>query len=73
MRFLNIDGSNEEDIPGELINTKLENLEKLKFDDETWQIDPTKFIIHRKFYVSKLIVYYFVLIFLIILKYVFER
>jgi hypothetical protein len=30
----------------ELINLKLENLEKLKFDDEKWQIDPVRFIIH---------------------------
>lgn len=32
-----------------LINTKLENLEKLKFDDQKWEIDPAKFIIYGIF------------------------
>lgn len=31
----------------EFINTKIENLEKLKFD-KTWQIDPTHFYIDGK-------------------------
>ena len=32
----------------QLINTKLENLEKIKFDDQKWAIDPTRFIIHGR-------------------------
>lgn len=31
----------------ELINTKFENLQKLKFDDQKWEIDPTMFIVHH--------------------------
>ena len=39
----------ENDLDEELlINTKLENIEKLKFDDQIWEIDPTKFIIYDK-------------------------
>lgn len=38
-----------EDIAEELlINTKLENLERLKFDDQKWEIDETRFLIFGK-------------------------
>jgi hypothetical protein len=41
------DDVDEDDLNEELlINTKLENLEKLKFDDQKWEIDQTKFIIY---------------------------
>ena len=29
-----------------LLNTNLENLKKLKFDDQKWEIDATNFVIH---------------------------
>ena len=39
-------GLDETDLDDELlINTKFENIEKLKFDDQKWEIDPKKFII----------------------------
>lgn len=39
-----------EDIAEELlINTKLENLERLKFDDQKWEIDETRFLIFGKY------------------------
>lgn len=30
-----------------IINKKFENLQKLKFDDQKWELDPTRFIIHH--------------------------
>ena len=48
LEFLNIDGDDEELDTEMLINTKRENLEKMKFDDEHWQIPPTYFFVHRK-------------------------
>ncbi len=46
INFLN--GSGELDLEDELlINTKLENLQKLKFDDQKWEIEPTQFIIYQ--------------------------
>lgn len=42
-------GGDDEDIDWddvELINTKLENLHKLKFDDQKWEIPMENFIIH---------------------------
>jgi hypothetical protein len=29
-----------------LLNTKIENLQKLKFDDQKWEIEATNFVIH---------------------------
>ena len=48
LRFLNggeevDDGDLDEEL---LINTKFDNLKKIKFDDKKWEIDPTRFIIH---------------------------
>ena len=40
-------GSDEAD--GPLINTRLENVKRLKFDDQKWQIDASRFIIHGYF------------------------
>ncbi len=47
VEFLNIDGDfDENDMNIEIfVNTKLENLEKLKFDDKKWEIDPKYFLI----------------------------
>ncbi len=46
VNFLKGRDIDENDLDDELlINTKLENLEKLKFDDQKWEIDPKKFII----------------------------
>lgn len=47
--FLNGGNDLPEDIAEELlINTKLENLERLKFDDQKWEIDETRFLIFGK-------------------------
>ena len=46
IQFLNdgkdFDGDFDEDA---LINTKLENIERIKFDDKKWEIEPTNFVI----------------------------
>ena len=50
MRFLNGEDLDDADLEKELlINTKLDNIKKIKFDDKKWEIDPTRFIIHGKF------------------------
>ncbi len=48
IRFLNDGNEADEDLDEEqLINTKLENLERLKFDDQKWEILWENFIIHH--------------------------
>lgn len=42
-----LDGDEVEFDQETLINTKLENLKKLKFDESRWQIEPKKFIIYE--------------------------
>ena len=47
MDFLNGGNDLPDDIAEELmINSKLENLEKLKFDNLKWEIEETRFLIH---------------------------
>ena len=48
IRFLNGgEDLDDADLEDELlINTKLDNIQKIKFDDKKWEIDPTRFIIH---------------------------
>jgi hypothetical protein len=56
MRFLNGEDLDDADLEKELlINTKLDNIKKIKFDDKKWEIDPTRFIIHGNFIFSWLL------------------
>ena len=50
IRFLNGEEDlDDADLEKELlINTKLDNIKKIKFDDKKWEIDPTRFLIHGK-------------------------
>ena len=58
MKFLN-DGEDESgeffpnDADGAPINATLGNLKRLKFDDQKWQIDASRFIIHGYLLFSK--------------------
>ena len=54
IRFLNGEEDlDDADLEKELlINTKLDNIKKIKFDDKKWEIDPTRFIIHGKFVIN---------------------
>ncbi len=50
--FLNYEGKPLDDIKDveTFINTKLEHLEKLKFDEEQWEVHPTNFTIDGMLY-----------------------
>lgn len=50
IEFLNGGSNLDEDLANELlINTRLENIQSLRFDDEKWEIDETRFLIFGKY------------------------